>query len=32
LRWFNIDEIGLLPNIVDTDYASYAQQAISLRS
>ena len=31
LRWFGVDEIGLLANIVDPDYASYAQQAISLR-
>lgn len=24
LRWFSIDEIGLLPNIVDPDYALFA--------
>ena len=30
LRWFDVDEIRLLPNIVDPDYASFAQQAASV--
>lgn len=28
LRWFSVNEIRLLANIVDPDYASYAQQAV----
>lgn len=28
LRWFSVDETRLLPNIVDPDYASFAQQAV----
>jgi len=29
LKWFSVDEIRLLTNIVDPDYAHYAQQAKS---
>jgi 8-oxo-dGTP diphosphatase len=32
LRWFSVDEIRLLPNIVDPDYALFAQQAVSGRA
>jgi 8-oxo-dGTP diphosphatase len=31
LRWFNVEEIRLLSNIVDPDYASFAQQAMGWR-
>lgn len=29
LRWFSVDEIGRLPNIVDPDYAQFALRAIA---
>jgi 8-oxo-dGTP diphosphatase len=32
LRWFSVDEIRRLPNIVDPDYALFALQAISDQS
>jgi 8-oxo-dGTP diphosphatase len=32
LKWFSVEEIRLLPNIVDPDYALFALQAMTDRS